>query len=263
MNIKVKLNESKTIATITLNRINKSNALDKSFIEEFSSVLKDLANTLPLKICLIESAAKHFCVGADIQWLQQSLALNDKQNLEDVKLLAHLLHQLYHLPCITIAKSHGSVFGGGIGLLACCDFVIADESSQFCFSEINLGIAPATIAPYVSNKISLQTMRRLIMSANVFSAQEARDHGLVDAVYSREEINIVLQHWLDLFSSKPKSAILENKRMLDELSNVTQEIVDLSIQRLAVMRQSETAQACLKGFLQQLADKKAKRSADD
>jgi len=246
--IEIEFNNTKTRATIVLNRKDKSNAMNTAWIKKFSEVLDQVSSVSSVKICIIQSAAKHFCVGADIAWMQASLDLSVEDNMKDVALLANLFNKLYRLPAITIAAVHGAVFGGGLGLLACCDFVIADQDANFCFSEIKLGLMPATIAPYVAQKMSLQVMRRLMLSAEAFQAQQAYSWGLVDEV--TEHLNDTITSWINRFLPRSKQALLEGKQMFAELSGINEVFSAQATSRLARMRQSADGQEGLKAFLE-------------
>ena len=248
--IELQYNETKTVVFIKLNRIDKSNALNKTFIDALQKVLVDIKQINTLKVCVLQSNAKHFCVGADIVWMQSSLNLSAEENTQDVALLADLFKELYHLPLITIAVVQGAVFGGGLGLLACCDFILAADNARFCFSEIKLGILPATIAPYVANKLSLQHMRRLILTAELFSAEQALQWGFIDEVVAFDQLNDCADSWINKFLPYAKSVLMEGKQLLDELSPSDEQIYKQSIQRLAYLRQSANGQEGLKAFLE-------------
>lgn len=253
--IELSFNEHKTQATIELNRVEKSNAMNAAFIAEFSDRLDEVSAVSSVKVCVIRSTAKHFCVGADINWMQASLDLSVEENLKDVALLADLLRNMYQLPMVTIALVHGAVFGGGLGILACCDFVIAAQGASFCFSEVRLGIMPATIAPYISQKISLQTMKQLFFTADVFSAKKAEHYGLVDEVTEQDYLDITLNKWCEKLLPLSKQALIEGKQLLAELHPIDDQLCEQTIARLARMRQSADGQEGLKAFLEKRSPK--------
>ncbi len=243
-------NENKSIVTLTLCDFEKSNALNKHFIDTLSCCLDQLQTSSTLKICILRSAAKHFCVGADIAWLQACVMQTDQENIDDVRLLADLLKKLYQLPIITLAVVHGATFGGGLGLLACCDFILASKQASFCFSEIQLGLMPATIAPYIANKIPLQIMRRLMLTAEIFYADQALHFGWVDEVVESQALEACCMRWCDRLSLLSKQAFAEGKQMLAELAPIQETLRQKSIERLARMRKSVDGQEGLKAFLE-------------
>jgi methylglutaconyl-CoA hydratase len=253
--IEYNLNDDKSVATIQLSRIDKSNAMNAEFIQSFISMLEQLATIKTLKICIIRSATKHFCVGADIAWMQSALNLSAEDNIKDVALLADLLQKLYQFPAVTIAVAHGAVFGGGLGLLACADFVLAADGAKFCFSEIKLGLMPATIAPYVSQKISLQIMKRLMFTAELFTADQALQWGFVDEVLDADKLDKALQTWCDRLLPFSKQALIEGKAMFEELAAFDDILILSTMQRLARMRQSIDGQEGLKAFLEKRSPK--------
>ena len=243
-------NDTKTIVTLILNDVKQSNAIHIDFIQSLSVCLDQLEGVSTLKICVIKSAGKHFCVGADIAWLQSSLNLSYEDNIKEATLLAQLFHKLYHFPILTIALAHGSTLGGGLGLLACCDFILASNQSSFCFSEIKLGMMPATIAPYVAQKMPLQIMRRLMFTAEVFNAHQAQSWGFVDEISETDDLDICCEQWCHRLSVFSKRAFQEGKVMFSELSDIHDNTCNLSVERLARMRQSADGQEGLRAFLE-------------
>jgi methylglutaconyl-CoA hydratase len=253
--IELTWNEKKSIVTLTLNDIKKSNALNVNIIQALSNCLDELEASSTLKVCVIQSGAKHFCVGADIDWLQSSVHMTDEENFNDASLLADLLKKLYQLPCITIAIVHGATYGGGLGLLACCDFILALKSATFCFSEIKLGLVPATIAPYVAHKMPLQIMRRLMLTAEIFHADQALLWGWVDEVFESKDADACCERWCHRFLDCSKQSLLEGKRMFEELATINETLRINSIKRLSRIRQSADGQEGLKAFLEKRSPK--------
>jgi methylglutaconyl-CoA hydratase len=241
------------VVTLSLDHLKKSNALNPELIETFITILDDVTALPQAKVCIIESKAKHFCVGADIQWLQQSLENTPEQNHADVRLLANLFQKLYALPLVTIAVVHGATYGGGIGLAACCDFIIAADDAQFCFSEIKLGVMPATIARYVHHKLPLQRMRQLILCGTQFSSQQAQQWGLVDSVVPKSELNEEIKRWVEQLRCYSRSVLSQGKQLLDSLVPVAGDYEHQAIGRLVSMRNHPDGQEGLKAFLEKRA----------
>src|SRR5438105_9018542 len=159
------------ILTITLNRPEKHNAFDDLLITELSAALSYAENNHPIRVVILKAKGENFCAGADLKWMQQMVNFSKEENTEDALKLSHLFHKLNHLTKPTIAVAKGKTFGGGIGLLACCDIVLAEENASFCFSEVKIGMAPATIAPYILAKFGQAACRRYFLTADRFSAE--------------------------------------------------------------------------------------------
>jgi methylglutaconyl-CoA hydratase len=133
---------------------------------------------------VLAGEGRSFCAGADVAWMKRAAAYDRSDNLADATNLAMLLHALDRLPKTTIARVQGAVYGGGVGLIACCDIVIASTDARFCLSEVRLGLVPAVISRYVVAAIGARSCRRLFQTAEVFNGQEAQRLGLVHETVS-------------------------------------------------------------------------------
>ena len=177
-------------------------------------------------------------------------ALSAADNQADSARLAQLFELCYELPIITIACVQGFVYGGGIGLASACDFVLASKQASFCFSEIKLGLMPATIMPYVAHKMLLQKMRWLFMTAEVFDASQACEWGLVDQVHSQTELQAAAWALADQLAHKSLDALVQCKQALAELTVDDDALVERSLQRLSDLRVGADAQEGLQAFLE-------------
>ncbi|NNG04013.1 MAG: enoyl-CoA hydratase/isomerase family protein [Inquilinus sp.] len=167
------------VATVTLNRPAVHNAFDEGMIAELIAVLGRLAADPAARCVVLRGAGKSFCAGADLGWMKRMAGFGEAENLADARGLAELMHLLDTLPKPTVALVHGAAYGGGVGLVACCDIAIADEGARFCLSEVRLGLIPAVIGPYVGGATGARAARRYFQTAEVFDAERARRLGLV------------------------------------------------------------------------------------
>jgi len=174
--------DERGVATLTLNRPDRHNAFDDALIAELTAALHRLSADPAVRAVVLASSGRSFSAGADLEWMRRMARHSFAANLADAAGLAGLLHSLDRLPKPTIALVRGAAYGGGVGLVACCDVAIAAERASFCLSEVKLGLTPATISPYVVNAISARWARRLFQTAEVFSAARAREIGLVHEV---------------------------------------------------------------------------------
>ena len=150
-----------SVAYISLNRPEVHNAMNEEMIAELTSVFKSFEKTTNTRVIVLTGNGKSFCAGADLNYMKNIATLGFDENVKDGKKLADLFSSVYNCPIPTITNVHGAVFGGANGLIAACDIVIAEKSTTFAFSEVKLGIAPATIAPFVIKRIGEFGAKRL------------------------------------------------------------------------------------------------------
>src|SRR5215211_3603931 len=162
------------VATLTLNRPDRHNAFDDALIAELTAALHRLGGDPEVRAVILASSGRSFSAGADLEWMRRMARHSFEANLADAAGLAGLMP--------TLALVQGAAYGGGVGLVACCDVAIAAERATFCLSEVKLGLTPATISPYVVNAIGARWARRLFQTAEVFTAARAREIGLVHEV---------------------------------------------------------------------------------
>ena len=184
--------DAKGVATITLNRPERHNAFDDTLIRELTAALRQLARDAAVQVVVLTSTGQSFSAGADLGWMRSMAGKSPAENLADARALAELMHTLDRLEKPTIARVQGAAFGGGLGLIACCDVAIADRRARFCLSEVRLGLTPATISPYVVAAIGARQARRYFTTAEVFDAPRAREIGLVHEVVPEGELDIAI-----------------------------------------------------------------------
>ncbi len=177
------------VARVTLNRPSVHNAFNAQLIAELRSVFAAFAAEPPdrLRAVVLSGAGSSFCAGADIEWMQASLALTREQNEQDALAMAEMFHAIDTCPVPVIVRVHGAALGGGMGLCAAGDIVIAESGTKFGFTETRLGILPATIAPFVVAKIGESQARSLFPTGRRFDAVRALRIGLVHEIVEGEE----------------------------------------------------------------------------
>ncbi len=188
MQSKTKLLIDKQIATLTLSNIEIHNAFDDEIILELRTHLETVRHQENIRALLIEADGKHFCAGADLAWMKRMAEHSEEENLKDARQLAGLMSDIYNMPIPTLVAIQGAAYGGAVGLVACCDIAIASEKARFCLSEVKLGLAPATIGPYVVSAMGARRCGQLFMTASVFDALQAKEYGLVHEVVNHESL---------------------------------------------------------------------------
>lgn len=209
--------DQRGILTITLNREDVRNAINPDMIMELRETMHQIHSREDIRVIVLRGRGKHFCAGADLNWMQSSREFSLEENRVDAENIASLFECLDHMNKPIIAVVKGNTLGGGLGLLACCDIVIADEKAQFCFSEARLGLIPATIAPYVIECIGMKATRELFLTADVFNAEKAHAIGLVTHICTAETLENKLEHYIHAFLNNSPRALADIKTLLRKL----------------------------------------------
>ncbi len=170
------------VATVTINRPGKRNALDALTIEALTEAFETLHGADHVRVVFLAGAGASFCAGADLDWMAEAASLTQDGNREDALIAARMYKTLADIPAVTVALAHGAAMGGGAGLVAACDIAVASQGTRFAFPEVKLGLIPAMISPYVVNAIGPRAARALFVTGRTFDADEALRLGLVHEV---------------------------------------------------------------------------------
>lgn len=233
---------------IELARPHAANALDENLLITLTKVLKS-HNHAQIKALVLSGQGKHFCAGADINWMKRAKKFSQQENIEDAKILAECLEALYQFHAPVISMVHGACYGGGLGLLACSDIVIAEENTKFCFSEVKLGLIPVTISPYIVQAIGARQATKLFLTAEVFSAQDAENFSLVHKVCTSAEIEHEKNRILEQLLENGPHALTACKSLIRKLTPHSKELMESLPALLATIRVSNEAQERLTAFL--------------
>lgn len=240
------------VAELILNRPDKHNAFDDTIIQSLISRLEEVEQDNTIRVLVLRSNGRSFSAGADLGWMKRMAQNSHQDNLEDAGHLAKLMERLNHLSKPTIALVQGAAYGGAVGLAACCDIVIASEQSQFCLSEVRIGLIPAVISPYVVRAIGERQARRYFVTAEPFSAREAQQFGLVhEVVADNALLDDACQRYIDVMSKNSPCAMQAAKSLIHAVSHkvITDEVIDDTARRIADIRVSEEGQEGLSAFL--------------
>jgi len=176
------------VATVRMNRPDKHNAFDEHLIAELTKAFRDLAGDAAARVVVLAANGPSFSAGADLDWMKRMSALGREENERDSLLLADLMAAIDRCPKPVVGLIEGAAFGGGVGLVACCDIAIATARASFCLSETRLGLVPAVISPYVAAAIGPRACRRYFLTAEKFDAATAERLGLVQRVVAPEAV---------------------------------------------------------------------------
>jgi len=186
------------VARLRLNRPDLHNAFDAGLIATLTSALDALGQDDSVRVVVLEGAGASFSAGADLNWMRGMAAASEAENRADALALARLMRTLDELPKPTIARVHGAAFGGGVGLVACCDIAIGVPEAKFGLTESKLGLLPAVISPYVISAIGPRQARRWFATAEIFDANEAQRIGLLHDVVNPTTLDSAVQRQVDL-----------------------------------------------------------------
>lgn len=203
------------VARLRLNRPQLHNAFDSTVIAALTGALEAVAHDPQVRVVVLEGDGASFSAGADLNWMRGMAAASEDENRVDALALARLMRTLDELPRPTIARVHGAAFGGGVGLVACCDIAIATAHAKFGLTESKLGLLPAVISPYVIEAIGPREARRWFATAELFDAATAHRIGLVHEVVEDEAaLDAAVQRQVDLLLKAGPVAAAEAKSLV-------------------------------------------------
>ena len=239
------------IALVTLNRPEVHNAFDEILIAELTQVLRALGADDTVRVVVLMGAGASFCAGADLKWMEKMARFSKVENLADAKALAAMLSTLNALPKPTVARVHGAAFGGGVGLVACCDIAIGAQDATFAFSESKLGLIPATISPYVIEAVGARAARRYFLSAERFSAAEAFRLGLLHDLAQASELDDRINELLGFLVTAGPRAQAECKALIRAVAHrpIGPAVIADTAVRIAKVRASPEAKEGVAAFL--------------
>jgi methylglutaconyl-CoA hydratase len=240
------------VATVTLNRAEVHNAFNDTVIADLTGTLCRLGDDNKVRAVVLRAEGKSFSAGADLGWMQRMAGYGHAENLADAGALAELMRVLNFLPKPTVARVQGAAFGGGVGLVACCDIAIASDAASFSLSEVRLGLIPAVISPYVVAAIGERAARRYFLTAERFGADEALRIGLVHQVVPADQLDSAVDTILTRLSEGGPAAQRAAKDLIFAVAHrpVDAGLIHDTAERIATVRASSEGREGLAGFLE-------------
>lgn len=205
---------------LRLNRPEIRNALDEELIEDLTDAIHSAAADSAVRFVLLSGEGKSFCAGADIGYMRRLAEYDHEDNLADARTLSALYEAISGCPKAVVARVQGAAIGGGVGLVAAADVVVAARGTKFGLTEARLGILPAVISPFVLRRLGPGACRTLFLSTQIFTADKAQRLGLVDEIASLEELDATVEVVLKELSLGGPEAQAECKRLLDEIGSL-------------------------------------------
>ncbi len=239
------LPEDIQIKIVTLNRPEVKNAFNPEMIAEITQIFKSFVNDEELKAVILKGEGTVFCAGADLNWMKDMANYTYQQNVEDSAKLWEMFESISKCEVPVIGLVQGAAYGGALGLIACCDYVSAEVKTQFCFSEVKLGLAPAVISSFVLRKVSDSFVRPYMLSGEVFSTDRAIELGLVHTKSFTGAVEVAKK-----FSGNGKEAMKATKKLLNSLTGRIswEEQKALTTKVISERRMSSEGQERLKNF---------------
>ncbi len=243
----------KGVATVTLNKPDVHNAFDEHMIARLSAIWDELAVREDVAAVVLQGKGKSFSAGADVNWMKKAAGYSEAQNREEALKLAKMLYKLYTLPQVTIACVFGAAMGGGMGLVSCCDVVIADSEAKFALSEVKLGLIPATIGPYVIRAMGERQARRYFQTGERFDAATAYRINFVHELAERpEDVEYLLHKVLQDIEKNGPLAMKAAKKLCHDLAGraIDESVLADTANRIAAIRTAPEAKEGLAAFLE-------------
>jgi methylglutaconyl-CoA hydratase len=236
---------------VTLNRPEVRNAFNGEVIAELSDWACNAKQDPSLRVVVLAGAGPTFCAGADVAWMSKTIQYTTEQNLAEATSMSRMFEALDTLPCPLIGRIQGAALGGGAGLAAVCDVVVADDQAVFGFTEVKLGIVPAVISPFVLAKIGRSAARDLFLTGARFSAARAREIGLAHAVVPTGDLDrVVAAYVTECLSAGPEAAAAAKALIAQVWPLSIQDAMPLTADAIATRRVSAEGQEGLRAFLE-------------
>ena len=240
------------IVFVTINRPHKKNAFDAATIAALYEAFETLHGADKVRAVFIRGAGGTFSAGADLNWMRDAAGWSESDNRDDALGLARMLKALHDVPALTVAVVEGNAMGGGAGIVAACDMAVAVEGARFAFSEVKLGLIPATIAPYVIEAVGARRARQLFLTGNAFDADYAAHAGLIDLVLPEGSVDEFVSMLSDSLTNNAPGAMGEAKRLVNDIAHhkIDTGLLDETAKRIARARVSDEGREGVAAFLE-------------
>ncbi len=240
------------VVTLRLNRPEVHNAFDDVLINQLTQTLQRIDTDEQIRVVTLAAEGKSFSAGADLNWMQSMANYSEKENYQDALALAALMQTLNQMSKPTIAQVQGATFGGGVGLVACCDIAIASVKASFCLSEVKIGLIPAVISPYVIAAIGERASRRYMLSAERFDAHQAHYLGLIHDVVEHDALQANTEQLIATLLKNGPHAMHTCKDLIRHINplHLDAQLIADTAEHIAKIRVSAEGQEGLAAFLE-------------
>jgi methylglutaconyl-CoA hydratase len=241
------------VERLTLNRPEVRNAFNEEVSAELSAwadATREAAQRGEIRVAVLAGAGKMFCAGADVNWMSKTVRYSREQNLRDAAAMSRMFALIDALPVAVVGRVQGAALGGGAGLAAVCDIVVASESALFGFTETKLGILPAVISPFALAKIGRSAARELFLTGARFPAARAKEIGLVHAVVAEAQLDVAVDDYVrELLTAGPQAVAAAKALIADVWPRSVADAAGITSAAIAERRVSPEGQEGLTAFL--------------
>jgi methylglutaconyl-CoA hydratase len=239
--------------TVIMHRPERKNAFNADLISALSEAFETLRGAEGVRVVFLRGEGGTFSAGADLDWMRAAVDRSESDNREDAFAMAHMLKQLWDLPALTVALVEGGAFGGGAGMAAACDLAIATADAKFSFSEVKLGLIPATVSPYVVAAVGPRAARGLFATGQLFDAEHALRVGLISEVVADAQALTASQGRIsaEVLACAP-GAVADAKRLVSDVyaREIDHGLMEETARRIAQARVSGEGQEGVRAFLE-------------
>ena len=240
--------------SLTLSRPEVRNAFNEHVIAELTAWAADVrarAGRGEVRVAVLSGAGKTFCAGADVTWMSKTVHYTEEENLRDAMAMSRMFAAINELPVAVIGRIQGAALGGGAGLAAVCDIVVADEAALFGFTETKLGILPAVISPFALAKIGQAAARELFLTGARFSAARAKEIGLVHEITAGADLDAAIDRFVrEVLSAGPEAVAAAKALIPNVWGRPIAEAMPITAAAIAARRVSAEGQEGLRAFLE-------------
>lgn len=241
--------DDRGVATLTLNRPEKHNAMSGQMLQELQAAARAIAADKSVRVVVLTGAGKSFCAGGDLGWMQAQMAADSETRGREARVLAEMLNLLNTLPQPLIGRLQGNAFGGGVGMASVCDVAIGVDSLKMGLTETRLGLIPATIGPYVVARMGEARARRVFMSARLFGAAEAVELGLLARAVPADSLDAAVEAEVAPYLQCAPGAVAEAKALARALGpRIDAAVIDATIAALVTRWESSEAVEGISAF---------------
>lgn len=242
--------DDRGVASITLNRPEIHNAFNDQLIEEITNVFEALDTDPKVKLVVLSGEGRSFCAGADLNWMSSMVDYSMEENIEDSRKLAKMFQKINYFSKPVIGKINGHALGGGVGVVAVCDYAITHDKAKFGFTEVRLGLVPAVISPFCINKIGESNARAWFLSGEMFEGAQAKHMGLIHEVTTVENFETRVEEIIDShLKAGPQAAMAAKVLINDVLATDEIDLETYTCTEIAKKRISEEGQEGMKALL--------------
>jgi methylglutaconyl-CoA hydratase len=237
-------------AVITLNRPEKMNSLDEQLIKDITGLFTELASNEDIKVVILTGSNNNFCSGLYLDYLQKISEYSIEENRNDSRMFRDMLLSIYNCPKPVIAKVSGYALAGGCGIATCCDFIIADETAKFGYTEVKIGFIPAIVSAFLLERVSATHAKDLLLTSRLISAEEAFNIDLINKVVSLASLDEEVNKLRDLLLKNPPGSMERTKMLLRKIKDLKlEDALDYACDLNAETRMTDECRNGVSGFL--------------